>query len=595
MSPSPSVRNASARDTSNGFAPLAAMSIGASYLASLRRSALTAGKLAALATAATLLLGAFPASAVTQSAEGCPGSTTLAAGFDWTQAGWAPSGSAAGISVWGDAALARWSTAGPAISAVVITAGTTTINYTYDPVSTDGAVAASDVESAAGASLAHLGFCKGPGTLPTSGSKISVGVSKTAVCATLNADQTASVQGTITVIRHRPADSPPSVAIRVRTTRDTVFASDGSNVGETTSIDGLTGVVMQPGTDTLTVPYSVTFTPGADTAYSNKIEITIEESGGLDRHKYYAAWAPFSLCEAGTKLEVVKDLSPASDPGKFNLQIDGSTAGTGANVGDGGTTGEVTVNPGSHTVGEAAVTGTDLANYTSSTSCVDQANESASVAVSNGSVTVTEGSDIVCTIVNTRIEVGQTPRLVIEKAANVETITISGPANARTASPSSVTWTLNYTLTHGPVTHAVITDPLPTGFSFVSASNGGTYDPTTKTITWNLGDLTGSGSVSLVTSVNVATISRSHPVVNIATIASDQTPSDSGQDSVTVTSGGTEAGNPTPTPIVPNTAVAFGPAGQPISVPIELLVALCLGSLGGLAVANVRAVQRRRR
>ncbi|MEP6681138.1 MAG: hypothetical protein ABJB65_06625, partial [Chloroflexota bacterium] len=208
---------------------------------------------------------------------------------------------------------------------------------------------------------------------------------------------------------------------------------------------------------------------------------------------------------------------------------------------------------------------------------------------------MTEGSDIVCTIVNTRIEFGLTPTLVIEKAANVEQITISGPANAQTASPSSVTWTLSYTLTHGPVTHAVITDPLPVGFEFVSASNGGAYDASTRMVTWNLGTLSASGSVTFVTSVNVATISRTGPTVNIATIVSDQTKPDTGQDSVTVKTGGTQAGNPTPTPIVPNTAVAFGPAGQPITVPIELLVALFLGSLGGLAFANVRAVQRRRR
>jgi hypothetical protein len=38
----------------------------------------------------------------------------------------------------------------------------------------------------------------------------------------------------------------------------------------------------------------------------------------------------------------------------------------------------------------------------------------------------------------------------------------------------------------------------------------------------------------------------------------------------------------------------FGPAGQPIQVPVELLVLVFFGSLGVLAFANVRAVRRRR-
>jgi uncharacterized repeat protein (TIGR01451 family) len=185
------------------------------------------------------------------------------------------------------------------------------------------------------------------------------------------------------------------------------------------------------------------------------------------------------------------------------------------------------------------------------------------------------------------------PTLVIEKAANVDVITISGPANAQTASPSTVTWTLTYTLTNGPVTNAVITDVVPTGFIFLSAANGGTLGADGKTITWNLGTLTASGSVSFVTTVDVATISRTGPTENVAVIRSDQTPSDEGRDSVRVTVIPPPlAGNP---PKVPNTALAFGPGGQPVTVPIELLVVLFLGTLGGLAFANVRTVRRRRR
>ena len=266
----------------------------------LLRAAIGHTKAATLAVAATLLLWGVPAATFAVTAETCPAGTTLVAGFTWNTSAWTADGQSAGISVSGDPVLARWSTTGSPIAAVVITAGTVTINYVYDPVALQGAVAASDVESASGAPLAHLGFCTGPSTNPTSGSGISVGVSKTASCAVVNADQTATVQGTITVVRHKVEQDPslPRVPIRIRTTRDTIFAGDGSILGEETSISGLTGAVMASDTDTVTVPYHVTFAPGTADAFSNKIEITIENAtSGLDRHKYYHASAGFGLCQ----------------------------------------------------------------------------------------------------------------------------------------------------------------------------------------------------------------------------------------------------------------------------------------------------------
>ncbi len=60
-------------------------------------------------------------------------------------------------------------------------------------------------------------------------------------------------------------------------------------------------------------------------------------------------------------LEVQKVTVPASDPGLFDLQIDGSTEA--ANQGHGGTTGPVPVLAGLHQTGEIAGTGTSLADY----------------------------------------------------------------------------------------------------------------------------------------------------------------------------------------------------------------------------------------
>jgi uncharacterized repeat protein (TIGR01451 family)/fimbrial isopeptide formation D2 family protein len=185
------------------------------------------------------------------------------------------------------------------------------------------------------------------------------------------------------------------------------------------------------------------------------------------------------------------------------------------------------------------------------------------------------------------------PTLVIDKSADTEVVhfVFDADGNVLSVDPEQVTWTLTYTLSNGPVTNAVITDPLPEFVHFVSASDGGTF--ANGVITWNLGTLTDSGSVSFVTTVDPAA-SEMDPIVNVATIVSDQTPEDDGEDSIIVTSESELGGNPTPRPSVPNTALISSPSGEPVSVPVELMLVLFIGSLGALALVNVRAARRRR-
>jgi hypothetical protein len=105
--------------------------------------------------------------------------------------------------------------------------------------------------------------------------------------------------------------------------------------------------------------------------------------------------------DTGT-IEVIKDLRPDTDAGKFNLKIDGTTEA--ANVGDKGTTGKVQVLTGSHNVSETAGTNTSLNDYTSSYSCVDGRTTLVSGSgASSSSFSVTKDSDIVCTFINTRL------------------------------------------------------------------------------------------------------------------------------------------------------------------------------------------------
>jgi fimbrial isopeptide formation D2 family protein/uncharacterized repeat protein (TIGR01451 family) len=187
------------------------------------------------------------------------------------------------------------------------------------------------------------------------------------------------------------------------------------------------------------------------------------------------------------------------------------------------------------------------------------------------------------------------PELVIDKAADSEEVhfVFDAEGNVLSVDPEQVTWTLTYTLSNGPVTNAVITDPLPDFLTFVSASDGGVYDDATQTITWEFPELTASGSVTFVTTVD-ADAPETEPIVNVASIVSDQTPEDDGEDEIRVTSESELGGNPTPTPSVPDTALVVTPDGTPLSIPVELMMVLFLGSLGTLAFANVRAARRRR-
>ncbi len=177
------------------------------------------------------------------------------------------------------------------------------------------------------------------------------------------------------------------------------------------------------------------------------------------------------------------------------------------------------------------------------------------------------------------------PTLVVDKAANVELITrtLNPQGVVISINPNTVTWTLTYTLTNGPVTNAVITEPIPAGLTFVSASNGGTF--LSGVITWNLGTLTTSGFVTFVTSVNAN--APTGEILNIATIDSTETLPDNGQDSIRIVEE-QELGSTS----IPNTAMSPPPVSN--SLAVLLFGAILIASLGALAYANVRSVRQRR-
>ena len=118
----------------------------------------------------------------------------------------------------------------------------------------------------------------------------------------------------------------------------------------------------------------------------------------LDWYEWTKCWVT-NARDTGTIKVIKKVVAPAGDTGKFNLLVDGQARAT--NIGDGGTTGDVTVTTGSHSVAESAGTATSLADYSASQSCVDTAHPN-DPADTDGTVQVDKGDHWVCTITNTR-------------------------------------------------------------------------------------------------------------------------------------------------------------------------------------------------
>jgi hypothetical protein len=104
-------------------------------------------------------------------------------------------------------------------------------------------------------------------------------------------------------------------------------------------------------------------------------------------------------------ITVKKVLVPATDTGKFDLQVDGKNVAT--QVGNNGY-GSTTVASGTHTVGEA---GANLGDYSSSTSCKNAAGYEVAKGSGVLNVAVAGKDAITCTITNTR----KTGTIVVKK------------------------------------------------------------------------------------------------------------------------------------------------------------------------------------
>jgi uncharacterized repeat protein (TIGR01451 family) len=158
--------------------------------------------------------------------------------------------------------------------------------------------------------------------------------------------------------------------------------------------------------------------------------------------------------------------------------------------------------------------------------------------------------------------------------------------------------TLHYTLAYqggGTITNAVITDVLPQGLQFVDGTahgnadfGDGVYDAGTRTITWHaLHVLTqaegGAVSGSLTYDVTVLETAPdfAQPLVNLATIASDETAPDSSTAAVAVLAPPLEL-TPPPVHITPPPTSTLTPESAPSNPGLALM--LLLFGIAGLAL-----------
>jgi uncharacterized repeat protein (TIGR01451 family)/LPXTG-motif cell wall-anchored protein len=343
--------------------------------------------------------------------------------------------------------------------------GTTVTSGDFNAV-TVGAHTASEINQAGYTASDWGGNCDTNGSVT-----LALGDSKT--CTITNNDQAPH----LIVIKHVINDNG-----------GTKNASDFS-----TTISGVTTATLtapgaeSPGVDNiLTTVGSYSVDEGAHTGYAKTLSTGCSGTIALGETKT----CTITNDDISPTLTVNKVLDPASDPGLFNLQIDGKTEGTGGDVGNGGTTGAIQINAGSHTVGEVAGTGTSLGDYTFviSGDCA-----------TDGTVTLALAENKICTITNTRDTGTIELKKVWSGTAGQTTLNIGTAADGSDVANTQ-------TGTAGTVPLTTGTKTVNTGTYYVSETGGLTDYNTDLTCTDNTTPVTPGTNNSL-------TVAKGHAVV----------------------------------------------------------------------------------
>ncbi len=103
------------------------------------------------------------------------------------------------------------------------------------------------------------------------------------------------------------------------------------------------------------------------------------------------------------------------------------------------------------------------------------------------------------------VQMGNNPAVNTNTVTNpVPTKTVDVGNGTTVVEGDSLTYTIDYENGHDEAATVTITDVLDVGLDFVSATNGGTYDAATRTVTWTFTNVAsgGKGSVSFTVTVN---------------------------------------------------------------------------------------------
>jgi uncharacterized repeat protein (TIGR01451 family) len=236
----------------------------------------------------------------------------------------------------------------------------------------------------------------GTGILPTAAS----GDCETFASATIKS-RSSGATGTFNsdlkdiVISHRQITNCATITVKKHMVGGTdSFVFTGDPAGTISTQDGTISSTVPPGSQHVSTEATKSGWALTDVSCdsANATGNTTARTATFNPTAGEAITCTFTNAKQAT-LTVTKVCVPANDAGKFNLQIDGSTAGAGANAACGGSTGAVVKSVGAHTVGETAGTGTSLSDYTSviGGDCA-----------ANGSVTLAAGDNKSCTITNTK-------------------------------------------------------------------------------------------------------------------------------------------------------------------------------------------------
>ncbi len=143
-----------------------------------------------------------------------------------------------------------------------------------------------------------------------------------------------------------------------------------------------------------------------------------------------------------------------------------------------------------------------------------------------GTATIVADQTADITVTNLLSEQNAAPALGLDKSNNAPLV----GGEPTVAEGDTVTYTLAYTVTDGPVTNGVLTDVLPAGVTYVAGSASDStefefisYDSGTRTLTWTADSATTSGSVTYQAKVDAGAAKLAQPLTNVATIDSEET------------------------------------------------------------------------